>query len=78
MLGSSAAPFTAESFKGWLKSTWENSDEFDIIEGLNLTRSLKDRVVITPPVPDVEPEDPALYWRRGKNPFLAHMVKSDG
>ncbi|KAH7019784.1 hypothetical protein EDB80DRAFT_601269, partial [Ilyonectria destructans] len=50
-------------FKGWLKSTWENSDEFDIIEGLNLTRSLKDRVVITPPVPDVKPEDPALYWR---------------
>ncbi|KAH6973785.1 hypothetical protein BKA56DRAFT_676440 [Ilyonectria sp. MPI-CAGE-AT-0026] len=53
-----------KAFNGWLKTTWENSDEFETVEEIRLLRSIDDRIEVTPPWPDFEPEDPGLYWRR--------------
>lgn len=51
-----------KAFNGWLKTTWENSDEFEIVEEIKLLRRVDDRIEVTPPWPDFEPEDPGLYW----------------
>ncbi|KAF7557076.1 hypothetical protein G7Z17_g891 [Cylindrodendrum hubeiense] len=51
-------------WKGWLKMTWGDSKEFEPVSGRNRQFYETDEIEISPPLPDVEPEDPSLVWRR--------------
>ncbi|KAH7013882.1 hypothetical protein EDB80DRAFT_711002 [Ilyonectria destructans] len=63
-------------FKGWMKTTWENSKEFDAPIGWNLRRLQADEIEICPPLPDAEPEDPSAHWRRLRLEHEARVLSS--
>ncbi|KAH6974732.1 hypothetical protein EDB80DRAFT_659097 [Ilyonectria destructans] len=63
-------------FKGWLKTTWENSEEFEAPVGRNLRRLQTDEIEICPPLPDAEPEGPSEHWRRLRLEHEARVLSS--
>lgn len=62
-------------YNGWMKTTWENSDEFEAPIGWNLRLLQEVEIEICPPLPDAEPEDPSEYWRRGKSYLIPSLVQ---